>query len=288
MSELTTPDARLVDRSLTHVGERQGVARSALALGVHVLRRVLGLRRPFRYKVLPTAFALIAYAPALGFVALAALIPDEFAGEFLPTPADFYGFIITAIVLFVSLAGPQTLCPDRRHRTLGLYLASPLDRRTYLAANGAALAVVLFAVTLGPPLLVQAGLALLEVPGPAWIVMIWRVVSSGVVLSVLFGAVGLAGASFTDRPAFASAFTFVALLGLSTVHGVLVEALDLPAEIGLVDIIALGVESVSRLNGDDATLATVGTPVLAIGVVGWTVVLAAVVLVRYRRLEVVR
>ncbi len=40
MSEMPAGDARLVDRSLTHVDQRRGVGTSMLALGRHTTRRV--------------------------------------------------------------------------------------------------------------------------------------------------------------------------------------------------------------------------------------------------------
>ena len=50
-------------------------------------------------------------------------------------------------------SAPEVLCPDRRTGMLGLYLASPLTRDTYLLAKAAAVAGAARLVTLGPPLL---------------------------------------------------------------------------------------------------------------------------------------
>lgn len=283
-----TPGARIVDRSLTHVSTRRGVTASVLALGRHSLRRMLGLRRPFRYKLLPITFAGIAYLPAVAFLGVAALLPREFVGEVVPSPADFYGNILFALILFTALAGPQALCPDRRHRTLGLYLSSPLDRGTYLLANAGALFLVLFVVTLGPPLLIQLGLALLDVPGPALVVLVWRVVAGGAVLSLLFGSVGLAGAALTDNRGFAAAGIFITLIGLGIVSAVLTQALELPAAIRLLNLPLLGLEAASRVHGAEQELADMTTPVIFAGVVGWVGALGALVALRYRRLAVVR
>lgn len=288
MSEAPTGDARLVDRSLARVGERRGVRTSMAALSKHTARRILGLRRPLRYKLMPLAFAGIAYLPAVAFLGLAALLPGELAGEVLPSDADFYGSIYVSLVLFTALAGPQVLCPDRRHRTLGLYLASPLDRTTYLLASAGALVGVMFVVTLGPPLLANVGFALLDVPGPSIPALLVRVLASGLVLSVLYGAVGIAGASLTDRRAFASAGVFIALIGLAIVAQVLTEALDLPAWTGMLDVASVGAELVARIHGETGDLDDVGVVALGGGAVVWVTALAAVVHTRYRRLAVVR
>ena len=57
MSQLPVEDARLVDRSLARVEQRRGVGTSMAALMRHTARRILGLRRPLRYKLLPLVFA---------------------------------------------------------------------------------------------------------------------------------------------------------------------------------------------------------------------------------------
>ena len=288
MSQLPVEDARLVDRSLARVEQRRGVGTSMAALTRHSARRILGLRRPLRYKLLPLVFAGIAYLPAIGFLALAALLPGEIAGQVVPAPEDFYGSILFAVILFTALAGPQVLCPDRRHRTLGLILASPLDRTTYLVASAGALVGVLFVVTLGPPLVGQVGLALLDVPGPALPLLLVRVVASGVVLALLLGMVGIAGASLTDRRAFASAGIFLTLVGLGVVSEVLVEALDAPAWIRVIDVVTLGMSLVGRIHGAVDELADVATWALAAAGVAWVVGLSALTHWRYRRLVVVR
>lgn len=288
MSEMPADDARLVDRSLTHVEQRQGVATSMTALGRHTMRRILGLRRPHRYKILPVIILGIAYLPSIAFLGLAAMIPEQMADQVLSS-VDFYGSILVAVILFTALAGPQTLCPDRRHRTLGLYLASPLNRTTYLVTNAAALGAVLFVVTLGPPLLGQVGFALLDVSGPPLALSVLRIVASAIVLATLYGMVGIAGASFTDRRAFASAGIFLGLFGLTIASEVLRDALDLPGWVQLMDIATLGIALVNRIHAIEAVdLPDVATPVLVLGAIAWVVVLGALSHWRYRRLEVVR
>ena len=40
-----------------------------------------------------------------------------------------------AVLVFVAFVAPEVLCPDRRTGMLGLYLASPLTRDTYLVGK---------------------------------------------------------------------------------------------------------------------------------------------------------
>ena len=93
---------------------------------------------PRRSKILPVLAALLAYVPAIVFVGLAALLPRTtfLENDLLPTYAEYYGFITSAIVVFVAFVAPEVLCTDRRTGMLGLYLASPLTRYTYLAGQG--------------------------------------------------------------------------------------------------------------------------------------------------------
>lgn len=285
-------DARILDRGFRRLTtQRLGTSASLRALTLYTARRVLGLRRRFRYKLIPLVVAAGAYFPAIVFVGVAALAPEQFAQALIPGPADFLGSITGSIVLFTAFSAPETLCPDRRDRTLGLYLASPLTRTSYLAAKALAVFGVLLLVTLGPPLLVQVGQALLGVGPDGFsdvMLAIVRAVAGGVVLSVGFTAVGLAGSSLTDRRAFAAAGIFLTLILLGVVGEVLTDQLGAPAWAGLVDVTAVFPEVVARLYGDEFDLAGVGLLPLLGGAFGWVLGLGGLVLWRYRRLAVTR
>ncbi len=105
-------------------------------------------------------------------------------------------------MVFAAFAAPEVLCTDRRSGMLGLYLASPLDRDTYLVAKAAAVGVVLSLVTLGPPLFMLVARTVAGV-GPdgftAFLGVLWRVVVGGVLVAALPGALSLAIASTTTR-----------------------------------------------------------------------------------------
>ena len=205
-------DARILDRGYRRYdGPRLGAGRCGPQPGRHSALRALGLRRTFWAKVLPLLSAGIAYLPAIVFVGVAALLPDSLTEEasVLPTYPDYYGFITAAILVFVAFVAPEVLCPDRRNGMLGLYLASPLTRDTYLLAKVLAVVPVLAIVTLGPPLLLLVGLTLRRrrprrlrrLPRSSCCGWSWAAVA----ISALYTALSLAAASLTDRRAVASA-----------------------------------------------------------------------------------
>ncbi|MBW3555796.1 MAG: ABC transporter permease [Actinobacteria bacterium] len=297
MSERAGPEARILERGYRRFeGVRQGRGHAMRSLMAHTLRRILGLRRPARAKVLPLMSIVFAYLPATVFLGVVALF-GRFGGraqarQLVPDYADYYGFIVSAIVLFVAFAAPEALCPDRRSGVLSLYLASPLTRMTYLAAKAASVAIVIGAVTVGPLLLLLAGLTLQGVgpDGPIEVMkVLGRIVAAGVALAAVFTAISMAVASLTDRRALASAGIIFLLLGSGVVGGILVAGLGAPAEAFVVNVVRSSLEVVARIYGEsDTRFAAVDTAVVAAGTAAWALTGAAVAVLRYRRLQVTR
>jgi ABC-2 type transport system permease protein len=288
---MTSGDARILDRGFTrYTGERTGTAAAIRTLTLHTVQRLLGLRRSFRHKLLPLLVLLIAYLPAVAFLGLAVLLPEQLRDAVLPTQGDVFGAVATATLLFVALVSPEALCPDRRHRTLGLYLASPLDRRTYLVSKAAAVGGVLLLVTLGPPLLVEVGYLLLGVVDLGWASLrnILEVIAVGVAVSLTYTLLGLAGASLTERRGFATVGIVVTLLLLASVTGILVQGLDAPEWVRLLNVVEMIGELARRVHGERGPLGHLATPVVVAGWAVWTVGLAVFVDRRAARFEVVR
>jgi ABC-2 type transport system permease protein len=235
-------------------GVRLGVAHSVWALARHTTERIMGLKRPARYKVLPFAAVAIAYLPAIAFIGVVAIVPNGRVrlSSFIPGPGHYYGFITAAIILFAALAAPEALCPDKRSGFLGVYLASPLNRSTYLLAKAIAVVSVLLLVTLGPPLLLLIGLSL-QNAGPsdfgAFMETLGRIVVTGVALSLMFGAISLAIPSLTDRRALASAGSLLLILGSGAIAMVLVFGLNAPKNLLALAISRLPFELALRIYG---------------------------------------
>ena len=286
-------DARILDRGYRRYdGARLGARGAIGSLTRQSALRALGLRRTFWAKVFPLLSAIIAYLPATVFVGIAALFPDELLDPdaVIPGYGEYYSFITAAIVVFVALVGPEVLCPDRRDGMLGLYLASPLTRDTYLLAKALAVVPVLAIVTVGPPLLLLVGRTFADA-GPEsfgdFLTVLVRILVSGLAISAAYTAISLAAASLTDRRAVASAGVILLLLVTSVATTVLVE-LGGSERLLLLNLFLLPFELVQRIYGELGAEPQLATVELVAANAAWTLGAGFLVRERYRRLQVTR
>ncbi len=287
-------DARIVDRGYRpYDGPRRGPGGSIATLVRHTAQRVLGLRRSARSKVLPIASAGIAYVPAIVFVGIAAIVPDERVRDtLLPTYGDYYGYVTAAIIVFAALVAPESLCPDRRSGMLGLYLASPLTRDTYLLAKALAVGGLLAVTTIGPPLLLLVANTLQGLgpdgPGDLLLVLV-RVLAAGTVLAAFFTGLTLVASSFTDRRAVASGGIILFLFATHTAIVALVEAAELDERLYLLNLFVIPFELTTRIYGDNNDEAiNVTTTSLVAANLAWVLLCGWVLRWRYQRLRVTR
>ena len=286
--------ARLFDLGYRrYEGPRRDPAWAIVVLAVFTVRRILGLGRPARHKVLPAATLATAYAPALVSVALAALLDPLPAGDLI-TYGEYHFFIGTALALFASLLAPEALCPDRRSGMLGLYLAGPLDRTRYLAAKSAAVLGVMLAITLGPLLFMLLAFVVAgygptagETPG-----LLLRIVASGVATALAYAAVSLAVSSFTTRRAAAAVAVVLLLLVPVSVVRSAIEAADAPNALDLLSLPFVAAELSYRIFGEKPNsgepIEELSTWLVVAGLGAWVAAGAAVCWLRYRRIEAYR
>lgn len=294
MTEATgAPRARIIDRGYrAYGGHRTGVRGAMRTVWLQSVQRALGMRRSAWAKILPLAAIAISYVPAIVFIGLVALLPDaDQAGIELPTYGQYFPFIQSAVVLFIAFVGPEVLCSDRRTGMLGIYLASPLTRDSYLGAKALATITVISLVTVGPPLLMLIAYVLQGVgpDGPAGVAATFvRIVGSGLLLAVLYAAVSLGVSSLTDRKAFATA-ALLLLVVVSTVFiGVVVEVAELPAGFHSASLVTGPFNLVQLVHGEPPDIAGVGLPGAIAGLVAWTALGAVVCRTRYQHLQVTR
>lgn len=274
-------------------GPRLGTAHAVRSLSRHTFQRILGLKRPARYKVLPFLCVIIAYLPAAVFVGIIALLPRA-ARDARITYGQYYGFVTGAIFLFVTFVAPEALCPDRHWRTLSLYLAAPLNRMTYLLAKAIAVAAALMLVTIGPLLVLLVGFMLQNAGphGPGNVALtVLRIVGAGLVLSLNFGALSMAVSSITDRRAFAGAGTFLLIAISQALAGFFVFGIEASKNFFLLSLSRNPVDLVQRFYGPrhfDTGPVALATWPLAAAVAFTTIAASAVVLWRYQHVQVTR
>jgi ABC-2 type transport system permease protein len=289
-------DAQIYDRGYRrYTGERRGTRGAVRTLIWHSMQRALGMRRSVWAKVLPVLMIFVSYVPAIVFVGIVALFPKarevSIEGSLqLPTYGEYFAFIASAVVLFVAFVGPELLCTDRRTGMLGLYLASPLTRNSYLLAKAAATAIVLAFITIGPPFFMMLASIMQGVgpDGPNGVALTAvRIVSSGAAVSAMFTSISLGIASCTDRKAFATAATLLLFLVTGVASGVM-TASGLSDNFFLVNVLRVPFDLTMRIHGERGDAVNVTTAAIVAATAAWTIGGAVVAVVNYRRLTVAR
>jgi ABC-2 type transport system permease protein len=250
----STGDAQIIDRGYrSYEGERTGVRGAVAAVVRHSLQRALGLRRTLWAKVFPLVSVALAYVPAIVFVGIVALLPrSQTADLLLPSYGDYYGFVISAIMLFTASVAPEVMCTDRRTGMLGVYLASPLDRTTYLAAKALAIAAAVSLVCVGPPLLMLVA-NVLQSTGPEGAAEIagtaFDVLATGVTLTLFFTGLTMGITSLTDRKFVATASIVLLYLLSLSIAGTLTAAGAPEGATGIAPTL-LALEQAQRIHGE--------------------------------------
>jgi ABC-2 type transport system permease protein len=286
--------AQILDRGYrTYEGPRGGTASAMRSTTVQGIRSVLGIGRSARAKILPVISAAMAFVVPIVFIGLAVFIPTEILDpNEIATYSDFYGFIISAIVLFTGLVAPEVLTGDRRTGMIALYLSTPLTRTSYLAAKLAAIGITLGIVTIGPGLLLLLGYSFAGA-GPSgitdWITTLLQIIAAGLVISAVYASVSMAFSSITDRRAFASAGVILCLLVSAAVSGALVEVAELSQNWLVLNLFVGPFDLVAKIYGESgSTEPALSTRVLVLGNAGWVVAGLGFTWLRYLKMEVTR
>jgi ABC-2 type transport system permease protein len=287
----TRQDAQLFDLGYRgYDGVREQPARAILTLAVFTMRRVLGLGRGSRHKVLPAITLVIAFLPAFISVAVASIV-DSIRPDELISYGDYTFFIGSALALFAALVAPEALCPDRRTGMLGLYLAGPLDRNGYLLAKALGVVAVMLLITVGPLLFMLAAFVLAgfgptlgETPK-----FLLQILATGVATALLYASLSMAVSSFTTRRAAAAVGVVLALSVPVSVVRSAIESTGAPNELDLFSLPFVAADLAYRIFGEQpddnapvealatwAVVAGLGAAIVAAGLVCWF---------RYRRIE---
>jgi len=218
-----------------HEGPRLGRLGAVRAVIKDGVRRVLGLRRRARRKVLPWLLFSIALLPAAVFVGLA-----FFVGTFSPEAespfgghVEYIGLVGTLVMLFIALAGPELLIPDREEGVLAVYSSRPLTVGDYLLARAGAMAIVVAAFMIVPNLLMYIGFAAIDEGGFASTLAsnaddLLRILGATAAYLFGYGAPAFLIATYAKRNGPATGVYLALMIGSAGVASALSEAGNIP------------------------------------------------------------
>ncbi|MDH3499531.1 MAG: hypothetical protein OEM97_05375 [Acidimicrobiia bacterium] len=231
-------DAVIVDRGYRHYeGERTGSRGAVAAVVREGYRRVLGLRRKARRKVLPwflISLALITVAIFIGihWVASSAPIGRGEAPELLPRYGEYFDLISVIALLFTALAAAELFVPDRVQGVLNVYFSRPLNTDRYLLGKLIALASLILSFYLVPQLIFHIGLAAVDDSGfltymsenlDVW----WKVPATALVYFAVHASVAVVIAAFLPRVGAAAGLFLGGMLILNLLAGFFIEGTNL-------------------------------------------------------------
>lgn len=211
---------------------RRGAIRTTYRDG---LNRVFGIRRRARKKILPWMLVSFAVLPAIVFVGFAFLL-STFSPE-AESPwgshADYFTLTSGIVLLFVALAAPELLIPDRREGVLSVYSSRPLRADDYIGARTASLLTVVAAFMLIPQTLMYIGFAALSSDGffnalATNAEEIPKILAATVVYAVAMAPIALLISTIASRRAVATGVYLGIVMVGSGLAALLVEATTLP------------------------------------------------------------
>lgn len=191
-----------------HDGPRLGRRAAVQATIRDGLRRIFGLRRKARKKILPWMLFVIALLPAIVFVGLVFLTSQIAAGELIDTPfanhATYFDLAAGTVLLFCGLAAPELIIPDRIDGVLSVYSSRPMTTLDYLGARAAGLGLAVAAFLLTPQLLLYFAFAALGPDGFAGELVgnvddLIRIIAATAAYLVAYGAPAFLVAVFAKR-----------------------------------------------------------------------------------------
>lgn len=284
--------AEIYDRGYrVYDGPRTGMSTAMKSVFSASVQRALGLRRKFRFKVVPILTILIAFVPALIFVGVAIVLPADL-GEELVDYSGYFGLTGIAVMLFTAFVTPELLITDRRTGMFGLYLSSPLGKLHYLTAKLRALVTVVSMVTLLPALFLMIGYILVG-SGPEGFVdtikLAGQIFLSGLIVALFYSLFGMAVSTISNRQGVASAVIIMFFLASAFLANTLVDEADAPDWMLALSFIELPVDVAARIFDEPFNqLDGLSTATSAVVLVGVMVLSAAVTWFGYQRIEVTK
>ena len=188
-------------------GPREGRGRARKALWLDGVRTSLGIGRSAWAKIIPGLFIAAITLPAAVIGVIAVQVGLQDAG--IVDHSTYFQIVLTFMLFFSAVIGPELLCPDRRDMVISLYIVRPLTMADYLAGRWLAF----FSVTLALVYLGQIVLFVSFTFGaddtPQYLRDNWldvpRFMAAGLVLAAFTTTIAMAAAALTTRRAYAAA-----------------------------------------------------------------------------------
>ncbi len=213
-------------------GTLGGRRASAMALYRTSLRRAIGLRRPWRQKVMPFVLLAIAVVPAVVNVGVGYLTRDSPAEDFSFITYREYVGVSSALLLFVALVAPDLVCPDRRQRVLPLIFARPLTGVDYVLAKVGAIFTCVFAFSFLPQVVLYVGQMLVSNGALDYLrhntAVLWQVPVACALLALFYSVLAVSVASLSGRRMVAGASILGITLVTSSVAAIILESNAVP------------------------------------------------------------
>ncbi|MDX1448232.1 MAG: hypothetical protein R3246_04130 [Acidimicrobiia bacterium] len=225
-------DAVIYDRGYrSYEGELRGRAATRRAIVKDGVRRILGLRRKARRKVLPWALL------SIGLLMAAVLVGQLFifgslggaVAEGLPSYPQLFDLYSRISLLFLAITIPELLGPDRSQGVLSVYFSRPLTVGDYLGAKAVAYLLMAGGIYLIPQTLFHLGAAALAEEGffgylAGNLDVLWKVAAAALGFILVHGGVLAVVGSHVDRTSFGAATFLGVLLAGGNLAGILSEA----------------------------------------------------------------
>lgn len=211
-------------------GVRLGRRGARWAVYTDGLRRVMGIRRKGRRKILPWLLVILATLPPIAFVGISFFVPVDVGEAFdaAQQHSQFFTLGGTIAMLFTALAAPELLIPDRRDGVLSVLSSRPLTSNDYLASRFASLFTIVGAFMLGPQLVLYIGQAGVHDDGlfqglVDGLPNLPRVLAVTAIYAVAFVPLGFVVASLSNRKGIAASVYIASMIALTAIAEAVVQ-----------------------------------------------------------------
>ena len=206
---------------------RRGARRTVFGDGI---RRVMGIRRKARRKVLPWLLVIIAVLPPIAFVGISFFVPIDVGETFdaAQQHATFFTLGGTIVLLFAALAAPELLIPDRRDGVLSMLSSRPMTSNDYLGTRFASLLAIVASFLLIPQTVLYIGQAAVDSDGVLQGLIdglpnLPRILFAAAIYAVAYVPLGFVVASLSNRKGIAASVYIASMIALTGISEAIVQ-----------------------------------------------------------------